>query len=179
MDGRAATVKGLKIIFIILRLLVDLTMKKRRGSNERNKIVYDPFKSPPAYDKAKEHRKATMVGIISRKGRKRRCECCMCPFEKEPFDLRCSNSELGFLGTSLAFYFEAMKISISLLALILLSVLLLTGLLNHNFKCCEFRPPFFGALVLNNLSLPIGLLVPCLLSIIVIFLARKYGVRTI
>ena len=56
-------------------------MKKRMGSKDKIKNYYDPFKSPPNYEKAKEHRKAWQVGVPKR-GRKKRCECCMYPLDK-------------------------------------------------------------------------------------------------
>jgi hypothetical protein len=150
---------------------------KKSVPREKSSLEYDPFRTPASYQKALQHKKAHLVGLPPKKTEQRSCECCMQPINKKLFDFRCSHRALGFLGTSLAFYFDALKITLILLVALLLTTAPLTFPFNSDVSYSLFSADLILALPLSHSHLPYPILIAWTFCVLGVLLAKKYSDR--
>ena len=108
---------------------------------------YDPYRVPANLQMAENHGKARQVGKLKETPQKV-CPCCGLPIEKELFSLCCSLNQLAFMGSAYPFYFDFLKKTLVIIAMILL-VSGTVKLVLINANCNESCVTFFGFGVLN------------------------------
>ena len=89
-------------------------------------LEYIPEKIPSNFKIAREHFKATRVGIekkkISKKDKELKiCVCCGRKIERSQFSLKCKPLDLAYLGSGYPLYFYYLKFCALILIVLLLS----------------------------------------------------------